>query len=74
MCERIKVAVTPLAHSRIGVKQIIEKPIEARKIYVLRKEKKVPPMVTRIAPLIRHFLLNRQLQQQENRFADVRFF
>jgi hypothetical protein len=48
----------PLAHLWIHVKQIIIKSIERRKIYVMRREKKVTPEVTQIADLIRHLALN----------------
>jgi hypothetical protein len=50
MFEQIKVAVTPLAHSRIGVKQIIEKPIEARRIYALETSKKIGSIWLRRPP------------------------
>jgi hypothetical protein len=55
MFERIKLAVTPLAHSWIRVKQIIEKPMESRKIYVPRQAKNIAAiMVILIGPLIGH--------------------
>jgi preprotein translocase subunit Sec63 len=54
MFERIKLAVTPLAHSRIRVKQIIEKPMESRKNYVLRQAETMDAIVTLIAPRIGH--------------------
>jgi hypothetical protein len=45
MFERIKVADTPLAHSQNCVKQIIEKPMEARKIYAPRSAKNAAAII-----------------------------
>src|SRR6266481_1688328 len=64
----------PLAHLGIHVKQIITKSIEARKIYVMGREKKLAPIATQIADLIRHLDETGECPRRENRFADFRFF
>jgi hypothetical protein len=74
MFERIKLAVTPLAHSRIRVKQIIEKPMESRKNYVLRCAENVTAMMMQIALGTEISRSKLECRQQENRFSEVPVF
>jgi hypothetical protein len=74
MFERIKVAVTRLAHSRNCVKQIIEKPIEARKNYAPWNKINFIPAAMLAPPSSGYTVQILESSQQEIPFSEVPLF